>query len=192
MRSNRGIGTLIGNGWLRESPRAVAPPKWGDMRGRSALRKCMFMPVPDELRRLYPASASPSPSLAAPSAQRVAPMAHAEIVPHRHDPRKDAREFPAYVAGGVIDPRFAARQAHALHVQNAQKVAAAAAGKPPAAWWEDPVALGSLLILVPPIGLAAVWSSKRYSSDARWALTVMTALTMCLMSAVLIAALAMR
>ena len=55
-----------------------------------------------------------------------------------------------------------------------------------------PVALGSLLILVPPIGLAAVWSSKRYSSDARWALTVMTALTMCLMSAVAIAVLAMH
>ena len=165
VRSNRGgIGTLIGNGWLRESPRVAPAPKW-DMRGRSALRKCMFMPVPDELRRLYPAN--PSPSLAAPSAQRVAPMAHADIVPHRHDPRKDAREFPAYVAGGVIDPRFAAKQAHALHVQNAQKVAAAAAGKPPPAWWEDPVALGSLLILVPPIGLAAVWSSKRYSNDAR-------------------------
>jgi hypothetical protein len=77
-------------------------------------------------------------------------------------------------------------------MQNAQKAAAAAAMQTPQAWWEDPVALGSLLILVPPIGLAAVWASKRYSSDARWALTVMTALTMCLMSAVLIAVLAMR
>ena len=44
------------------------------------------------------------------------------------------------------------------------------------------VALGSMLILVPPIGLAAVWVSKRYSNDARWALTVMTALMMCLAS----------
>ena len=42
------------------------------------------------------------------------------------------------------------------------------------------------------VGLAAVWMSKRYSNDARWALTVMTALTMCLMSAVVIAALVMR
>ena len=78
-------------------------------------------------------------------------------------------------------------------MHNAQKAAAAAAaGKAPAQWWEDPVALGSLLILLPPVGLAAVWASKRYSSDARWALTVMTALTMCLMSAILIAAIAMR
>ena len=69
---------------------------------------------------------------------------------------------------------------------------AAAAGKGPtrSAWWEDPVALGSLLILVPPVGLAAVWSSKRYSSDARWALTIMTGLTMCLMTAITIAVLA--
>jgi hypothetical protein len=67
-----------------------------------------------------------------------------------------------------------------------------AASRHVAAWWEDPVALGSLLILVPPIGLAAVWSSKRYSTDARWALTVMTALTMCLVGAVVLAALPMR
>ena len=60
------------------------------------------------------------------------------------------------------------------------------------AWYEDPVALGSLLIMFPPIGLAALWTSKRYSNDARWALTVMTALTMCLMSALLIAVLAMH
>jgi hypothetical protein len=86
---------------------------------------------------------------------------------------------------------------HVLAVHHAQKLAQqqaaqAAAGKGPQPWWEDPVALGSLLILVPPIGLAAVWSSKRYSSDARWALTVMTGLMMCLMSAIVIAGLAMR
>ena len=113
------------------------------------------------------------------------------MVPHRRDPRKDAREFAAFVPGSIVDPRLVAQQAHALHVQNAQRAAMAAATKTPAAWWEDPVALGSLLILVPPVGLAAVWSSKRYSSDARWALTVMTALTMCLMTAVVIAALSM-
>jgi hypothetical protein len=191
-RSSRSIGTLIGNGWLREQPRVATPNKW-DIRGKSALRKCMFMAVPDELRRLVPPSTPRSPQvMAAHLAPHLPPARAEEILVHRHDPRKDAREFPAYVPGGVIDPRLAAQQAHAAHVRNAQKEAVAAAGKPPLAWWEDPVALGSLLILVPPIGLAAVWSSKRYSSDARWALTVMTALTMCLMSAVLIAALAMR
>ena len=188
----RGIGTLIGNGWLRESQPQVMP-KWEVRGGKSALRKCMFMPVPEELRGLFPKVSS-----AVPQPQPIYRAARAQdMVPHRHDVRKDAREFPAYPAGGggVVDPRVVAQKAHALHVQHAQQVAAlAAAGIKPAgaaAWWEDPVALGSLLILVPPVGLAAVWSSKRYSSDARWALTVMTALTMCLMSAIIIAALAM-
>ena len=63
---------------------------------------------------------------------------------------------------------------------------------PASMWWEDPIALGSLLILCPPVGLAAVWSSRRYSNDARWALTVMTALMMCLVSAVTLAMLALR
>jgi hypothetical protein len=60
------------------------------------------------------------------------------------------------------------------------------------AWYDDPVALGSLLIILPPIGLAALWSSKRYSHDARWALTIMTALTLCLGAAVTVTILALR
>lgn len=59
-------------------------------------------------------------------------------------------------------------------------------------WFEDPIALGTLLIMFPPIGLAALWSSKRYSNDARWALTVMTALTMCLAAAIVVAVVALR
>jgi hypothetical protein len=191
---SRGIGTLIGNGWLRESPRdawRADPHKQWELRSKSSLRKCMFMPVPDEVLRLAP-QVSQAALLPQPPA-RPAP----EVVQHRRDPRKDAREFPAYVPGGVIDPRLAAQQAHAQHLQNAFKQAQRRAANDAAnhegavAWWEDPVALGSLLILVPPIGLAAVWSSKRYSNDARWALTVMTALTMCLVSAVVIAVLAL-
>jgi hypothetical protein len=194
MRSGRSIGTLIGNGWLRESPRnpwqGWGNAKW-DARGRSALRKCLFMPVPDDVRALA-AAQSARVSSASPAALPPQPRAEAEVIQHRRDPRKDVREFPVYAPGALLDPRVAAQQAHALHVRKAQKEAAAAASKTPIAWWEDPVALGSLLILFPPIGLAAVWSSKRYSSDARWALTVMTALTMCLMSAVFIAVLAIR
>jgi hypothetical protein len=180
---------LIGNGWLREPARPSPNNPW-DARSKSALRKCMFMPVPEQLKGLVPPRSS-----ALPPPPRPPVLAAVDVVAHRRDPRKDAREFPAFPPfpqAGVIDPRAVAAQAHALHVHNAQKIAAAAAGKAPAVWWEDPVALGSLLILVPPVGLAAVWSSKRYSSDARWALTVMTALTMCLMSAIVIAALAMR
>lgn len=179
---------MIGNGWLREAPKNLWPASRWDVRSKSALRKCMFLPVPEELKNLMPRV---SPAALPPHTPAPRQLAAAEVVPHRNDPRRNAREFPAYVPGARVDPN-AARQAHAHHVQNAQKAAAAAAVAPPAAWWEDPVALGSLLILVPPIGLAAVWSSKRYSGDARWALTVMTALTMCLMSAVLIAALAMH
>ena len=195
--SSRGIGTLIGNGWLRESPRERdAPAGWGwNARSKSALRKCMFMPVPEEIRRLVPQI---SQAALPPQPARVA-RPEPEIVPHRRDPRKDAREFPAYPPQGqrgAVDPRLAAQQAHAIHVQNAQKLAQqealAAARGAAQQWWEDPVALGSLLILVPPVGLAAVWSSKRYSNDARWALTVMTALMMCLVSAIFIAALVLH
>jgi len=195
LRVGRGIGTLIGNGWLRESPRNPFGARWADPRGRSALRKCMYLPVPEEIRALAPPQVSPA---ALPPAARVAPKpAKAEeIVPHRHDPARDAREFPAFPPRGEL---AAARQAYAaMKPASAAKGAARAhanvAGAPSGrqAWWEDPIALGSLLILCPPIGLAAVWMSKRYSNDARWALTVMTALTMCLMSAVVIAALVMR
>jgi hypothetical protein len=149
----------------------------------------MFMPVPEQLRGMFP-QVSPAALAPRPSAPVIAA---ADVAPHRRDPQKDVRAFPAFPAfAPVADPRAAAAEAHALRVREAQRVAVAAAVTPPAAWWEDPLALGSLLILVPPIGLAAVWSSKRYSSDARWALTVMTALTMCLMSAIVIAVLALR
>ena len=95
------------------------------------------------------------------------------------------------VKAGAVDPRAVA-QARDRHLQEAQRAAVAAArdARSPAVWWEDPVALGSLLIVLPPVGLAAVWSSKRYTRDAQWALTVMTALTMCLTTAIVIAALA--
>lgn len=185
--AHRGIGTLIGNGWLRESPRErpVDVMRW-QARSKSFLRKCMFMPVPEAIRRLAPQISQAALLPAAPI--RPEP----EIVPHRRDPRKDVREFAAFVPGQRMDEYVAAKQARAIQMQNAQRAAAAAAMQPPQAWWEDPVALGSLLILLPPIGLAAVWASKRYSSDARWALTVMTALTMCLMTAVLIAVIALH
>lgn len=146
----------------------------------------MFLPVPDEIRASLPVVSSSA--LPMPPPPRPQPVQ--EVVPHRRDPRKDVRQIPA------LDPR--AFQRANLHPQEAARLVyeqaryEARQPKPPAAWWEDPVALGSLLILVPPIGLAAVWSSKRYSSDARWALTVMTALTMCLMCAIVIAVLVMH
>ena len=54
------------------------------------------------------------------------------------------------------------------------------------AWYEAPAADGSLLVMCPPIGLAVLRTSKRYSTDSRWALTIMTALTLCLAPAVVV------
>lgn len=194
MRSGRGIGTLIGNGWLRESPANAFPNNKWDVRSRSALRKCMFLPVPEGLAHLYPPPSPQVSGAALPPHRPVMPV-RAEEEPYRRlDPRKNAREFPAFAAFAAFapatEPRAAARLARDEQMRRAQKLAVAGVEKTPRTWWEDPVALGSLLILLPPVGLAAVWSSKRYSNDARWALTVMTALTMCLMTAIVIAVVA--
>jgi hypothetical protein len=160
----RGFGTLIGNGWLRESDRNLFPRAW-DVRGRSALRKCMFLPAPAHLREhLRESPVLPPP----PRAPRELP-----IVAHRRDPQKDVRLMPA------IDAAAMHRAARAKLAEGAKRGDRASA-------WEDPVALGALLVAVPPIGLAVLWSSRRYSSDARWALTLMTALTLCLVTAVVI------
>lgn len=153
------------------------------------MRKCMFLPVPEAIRASFPLVSSSA--LAPQPVYRPQPAD--ESVPHRRDPRKDVRSIPA------VDPRAVAHaqraqqhQQEALRLLHEQARDEARRVKTPAAWWEDPVALGSLLILVPPIGLAAVWSSRRYSSDARWALTVMTALTMCLMCAIVLAVVVMH
>lgn len=148
----------------------------------------MFLPVPDEVRAIADKLPQVSPA-ALPPPPKKAEVRAEDIEPHRRDPRKDAREFPAYPP--KQHPLAQRQQIQALHPYE-KPAKLAEVPKAPPQWWEDPIALGSLLILLPPVGLAAVWTSKRYSSDARWALTVMTALTMCLMSAIVIAALVMR
>lgn len=165
MRTPRGFNTLIGNGWLREPSKDAL---MREPRSRSSLRKCMFMQVPPELRALAPLV---SPAALPPPQKRP----EEPIVYRRGDPAKDVKMFPA------VPPKKAQPQ-HQAQPRTSE----------PRAWWEDPVAIGSLLILLPPVGLAAVWRSKHYSSDARWALTVMTALTMCLVTAITIAILALR
>jgi hypothetical protein len=121
----------------------------------------------------------------APKAQHhIPPM----MLPHRHNPAKDARLFPAI----STDDIYAAKKRALYAAEKAKLLGKAAPPSTAAAWYEDPIALGSLLIMLPPIGLAALWSSKRYSNDARWALTVMTALTLCLGAAIAIAVIALR
>lgn len=168
---SRGINTLIGNGWLRESPRNRAPG-WWDIRSRSALRKCMYLPVPRDVIEALPrgalgGGALPMPRPSAPSFEP--PDAK------RRDAKRDVRMMPA------IDPELVRRVVREQMKNDAK-----------GDWWEEPVAIGLLLLALPPIGLAALWSSKRYSADARWALTIMTALGMCLASAVAITAIALR
>ena len=162
---------MIGNGWLHESPKNIVPRAW-EARGKSALRKCMFMPSPYAgLLPPPPASASPLPApIRRPRVEEIAPV-------RKIDPQRQARVMPAYI------PPI---PQHAPPRNDAARAAAATA------WYEDPIALGSLLILLPPIGLAALWSSKRYTNDARWALTIMTGLTMSLAAAVFVAALVLR
>ena len=174
------VKTLIGYGWLREAPKNIWPRGW-DIKSRSALRKCVFLPVPPEAQAFLASLPPPRPFIPPPvqSKRSDTPVAR------RKDPAKDARVFAAVTPEDVR--RKLLQDAQRAAMGKRPVLAANANEAQPRAWYEDPIALGTLLILVPPIGLAAVWSSKRYSSDARWALTVMTGLTMFLITAVVCA-----
>ena len=160
----------------------------------------MFLQVPEEIRRLGPPSVSPAALPPVTPRPTMRPTMRTEdIEAHPVRPQNFAREMrqvpmmqPPAAPAGHFDYR-AMRPLQPVAPQPAPHAQPAPlAAKPPPVWWEDPIALGSLLILLPPVGLAAVWMSKRYSNDARWALTVMTALTMSLMTAIVIAGLVMR
>jgi hypothetical protein len=151
---------LIGNGWLRPHATAAVRADWRaawDVRGRSALRKCMFLPIPEGMRPIPPqvSPAALPPRAPAPARSRA----------------RDVQLLPAL-------SRADDASARALYAKEQAKLLGDAPRT--SAWYEDPIALGSLLLLCPPVGLAALWSSKRYSNDARWALTLMTALMLCL------------
>jgi hypothetical protein len=119
-----------------------------------------------------------------PAALPPRPAESAAVAPQRQDGRRHAQLIPAISPDSVR----AQKRAAFLAAEKAKLLE-----KPVHhAWYEDPIALGTLLLMAPPIGLAALWSSKRYSTDARWALTVMTALTLCVGAAVVVAVIAMR
>jgi hypothetical protein len=40
-----------------------------------------------------------------------------------------------------------------------------------ASGWDDPISIGVLLAVVPPVGFMLLWSSRRYSRDAKIAIT---------------------
>lgn len=130
----------------------------------------MFMQMPPEVARLAADLPPPSPVPAWQPPRR----AEAPVVPSRRNPGHDVRMIPA------VTPEMLRARADAE------------AKGHPRAWWEDPVALGTLLILAPPIGLACVWRSKHYSTDARWALSVMSALVTCFTFAIVLALVLVR
>lgn len=168
-------GTLVGQGFLREAAMNRLPEAWQGAahRGRSAMRNCMFLPAwgPSDIARIRNAP--------------VAPPRRPHSTPRPVTARRDLAR-PA--AGGLLPSAVApaAVEASRPAVIPPPPRAAARASE----WWEEPLALGSLLVLLPPAGLAAVWASPRYSREARWALTAITALTMTILGAVALVALA--
>ncbi len=154
----------------------------------------MFLPVPPELRDLAPpVSAMPPPMMPAPLRAKPAEPIH-PIQPHPHNPKRYVRMFPACAGDAAASPRhedrpddLVARRRADLYAAEKAKVLGRGPRVSPSRWFEDPIAIGTLLLVLPPVGLAAVWSSKRYSNDARWALTVVTGLMMFLAGAVALA-----
>lgn len=206
MRSSKSLSssvkTLIGNGWLRESPKNLWPRGW-DIKSRSALRKCVFLPIPPEAAEFIRNLPPPKPSSPADLRGLVIPIQSAARVatpaPRSVDPNKKARAFEAISPDQVAAQQRQRMLADARRAAMGKKPLAPLApandtqhAQTPRAWHEDPIVIGTLLFLMPPAGLAAIWTSKRYSNDARWALTVMTGLMMCLFSAVIIAAIALQ
>lgn len=174
--------TLRGTGWLRESPRNLVPLEWLAVRGRSQLRKCLFLPALREGQKNLPA---PDPAIKALDADtyRERDEAWKARTPRRPDSMRHARLFPASPLhrDEPLTPRKAWGGGHDQEAErrHARKLAKRAQLERDTAL-SSPVVLGLLLIALPPVGLAAVWSSPRYDRDARWALTFTSALFMAL------------
>lgn len=146
----------------------------------------MIFPIPDGLPKPRP---SVSPAAMAPRARVKTPP----MMPGVADAAQPVQRRPAHdvqMMRAVSPSDVHADRRNALYALERNRLMGKASPARP--WYEDPIALGTLLILVPPIGLAALWSSKRYSNDARWALTLMTALTLCLGVVLVIVVVALR
>lgn len=135
------------------------------------MRNCMFLPAwgPNDIARI-----------------RSAPVPPARRPHSTPRPVTARRDLARPAAGGLLPSAVASPVGEASRpavIPPPPRVAA-----PAPAWWEEPLALGSLLVLLPPAGLAAVWASPRYSREARWALTAITALTMSILGALALVA----
>lgn len=175
--------TLRGTGWLREAPANLVPLEWLRIQGRSALRKCLFLPAPrGDVFGPYrtdhePRAADTIRDEAPPTLKRRPSTPRDERRgPRRPDTFRRAGMFPAY---RTPPSRDLARGA----AQRAQRAAASSSSSSPSyvePWWDSPIVLGLMLIFLPPAGLAAVWSRPGYDRDAKWALTIATLLFMAL------------
>jgi hypothetical protein len=155
-----------------ESLRNRFPLLWDMRLSKSAMKKRLYLQVPPEITRLAPPQ-GPLRVQAASPARDSSPTP-----PPMRDSRKFVRRFPAFNAYAYI-----ANASPSLDVGSAMKADATAGvgaskARAACAWWEGPIVVGALLIALPPVGLSIVWSSRHYDSDARWALTGMTALMM--------------
>lgn len=167
-----------------ESLRNRFPLLWDIRLSKSAMKKRVYLQVPPEITRLAPPQ-GPLRARAAGPPRAQAPM------PPRRDSRKFVRQFPAFNAHAymtnasrTLDMRSATQADAMAGVRASGGVSRASAA---CAWWEGPLVVGVLLIALPPVGLSLVWSSRHYDSDARWALTGMTALMMGLVTVIGIA-----
>lgn len=180
---HRSSNTLRGSGWLREAPTNLVPAEWLKIRGRAALRQCIFLPGPDgavladyererERRGLTDVLGASALPRRAKKAYEPTPGAR------RQDPMRQARIFPAIVD---LSDRPAAVERDRARAARGDVAVAIAPLSP------SPLVTGILLFLAPPVGLALLWSSPTYHRDARWALTFSSMFCMALVTALVIA-----
>ena len=158
------MGTLPGLGWLREAPRpAYRPPAAkvapAELAKHAALRKCIYFPA------MAPAMG--------PAVVRAADRVRTN--PDLFRPPLRRRNTPPG------SPMAAERAPY--------REASVAAHRVSGSSLEDPVSVGILLAVLPPIGFMMLWGSQRYSRDAKIAITALMSVFMLLATAALCTAL---
>ena len=180
------IGTMAGFGWLREAPRpAHVPPAAKlsptEVAKHAALRKCIYFPAMDPSMASAVARAAErvrtNPDLFRPPLRKRNTPPGSQLVSGRGDHARGDHARGDHARGDHArggDPRT---------------YAAAHRGSPRWPSLEDPVSVGILLAVVPPVGFMMLWGSSRYSRDAKIAITALMTVFMVLGTAALCTAL---
>lgn len=197
MRKGSGTSTTLrGSGWLRESPRNHVPPEWLEIRGHSILRKCLFLPALREpsgphhrapVREIHdtevmPVVRHPEPPIYVPP-RRIDPLRQVRMIPALASPYENAEAYDAAYAKakakmnararldeGPITPR----RAWARSDRTPRRA------RESGSVFSSPLMVGLLMMVLPPVGVAAAWSSPRYDREGRIAVTITASLFMCL------------